>query len=99
MIAVEANLRAESSGLRLNVTGNGSLITCRLDGRPVNVLKALRRAPGLLPALRTALPHLGRAGLRLEVIVGNIRVARAGFGVEQNVPARLLKLPGLHLGF
>lgn len=98
MIAVEAHLRAESGGIRLRVDGRGRVLTCRLDGNPANVVAAARRWRQLLPAVRALIPLLVRTGLRLDVVVGSLRVARAGSGVRQNRLARLLALPSARVG-
>jgi hypothetical protein len=98
VIAVEANLRAENNGLRMRIDGRGRVLTCRLDGNPGNVAAALRQVRHLLPAFRAAIPLLVRTGLRLDIVVGPLRVASAGSGVRQNRLARLLELPSAQVG-
>lgn len=98
MIGVEANLRAEFDGIRVRVDSRADVITCRIDGGPVDLLAGLRRSRRLLPVLRAVIPLLVRTNIRLDIAVGKVRVGRAGRGVRQNGPARLLRLPATHIG-
>ena len=98
MIAVEADMRAELSGVALRIVGCGNVLTCRLDADPRELFTALRRSRRLLGALRALVPLLVRSRLRLDVFVANVRIAHAGSGVDENGPARLLRLPYVHLG-
>ncbi len=98
MIAVEAALVAEASGIRMRIDGKDQRVICRLNGNPLSMIAALGRSPGILRALRALLPVLTASGLRLDVIAGRVLVARAGFGVRQNALGRLLQLPGTSIG-
>ncbi len=98
MIAVETDLRAESNGLRVRIEGSGRVLPLRLDGEPRRLLALARRGRRVLPSLRAVIPVLTRCGLRIDLVVGSTRIARAGSGVQQNALARLLRLPGAHLG-
>jgi hypothetical protein len=98
VIAVEASLRAEARGIRIRVDGRASVLTCRIDGDRAKLVGALRRSQQFLSLVRAITPLLLRAGLRLEVVVGTWTIARAGTGVRQNTPARLLGLPSVRIG-
>ncbi len=98
MFAVEAALQAESQGMRVRLDGRASVLTCRIDGGAAQLVRALSKARRLLPLVRALTPLLVRAGIRLEVNVGGFVIGRAGSGVAQNAPARLLRLPSVHVG-
>lgn len=98
MIGVEADMCAELSGIPVRIDGRGRVLTCRLDANPRELWRALRRSRPLLATLRALVPLLVRSQLRLDVVVGNVRVAHAGNGVNANAPARLLRLPFVRLG-
>jgi hypothetical protein len=98
VIALDADLIADSAGLRMRIDGRGNVLTCRLDGDAGNLFATLRRSRQFLAALRMAIPILVRIGIRLDVVIGTVRVGQAGSGVAQNAPARLLGLPAAHIG-
>jgi hypothetical protein len=98
MIALEADLLAETRGLTLRITGHANVLTCSLAGEPIRVLQTMRNSGQLLAACRRVIPFLVRSGTRVDVVVGTRRMARIGSGVRQNALARLLRLPDAHLG-
>jgi hypothetical protein len=98
MIGLEADLVAESAGLRLVFGGSGSVLTCRIEGDAAGLFTTLRQSAKMLSLARALAPILQRAGIRFEVSVGERRIAQAGSGVRQNALARLLRLPAVHIG-
>jgi len=98
MIAVDADVHAESAGIRMHVTGNGQVLTCLLDGDPAGIFTTLRHSGEMLSAMRFMAPILQRAGLRFDIVIGARRVGQIGRGVKQNALARMLRLPAAHIG-
>ncbi len=98
MLAVEAAMRMESSGLRMRIDGSGSRIILRLDAGAASLFQALRRSGSLLAGARASIPYVVRCGLRVDVFFGSILVGSAGPGVAQNAPARFLRLPFTRIG-
>ncbi len=97
MLAVDAQLVAESSGLRIRIDGAGRIMTARIDGG-AGALSVLRWIRNVRPSARRIVPLLVRCGLTLEIVIGGVRIARAGAGVEANRLARALDLANVHLG-
>ncbi len=97
MLAIDAHVTAESPALRVRVDGTGRTLTARIDGG-AGALRVLRWIREVRPLARRVVPVLVRTGLTLELIVGGVRIARAGAGVEANRLARLLDLANVHLG-
>jgi hypothetical protein len=98
VLAVDADLHAESAGVRMHLGGSGGVLTCRIEGDAARVIPALRQSARMLALVRVSAPLLERAGIRLDVMVGERRVAQAGNGVRQNAVARLLRLPAVRIG-
>jgi hypothetical protein len=97
VLGVDAQVIAESSGLRVRIDGAGRTLTARIDGG-VGALSVLRWIRSVRPSARRMVPLLVRCGLTLEFVIGGVRVARAGAGVEANRLARVLDLANVHLG-
>jgi hypothetical protein len=98
MLGLEADLRAETAGLTLQIDGHSNVLTCRIDGAGNSVLETLRRVRPVLGLLRTIVPMLNRTGIRLDIVLGAVRLAQAGSGVQQNAAAWFLRLPSVRIG-
>jgi hypothetical protein len=97
MIAVQGGATAESGNLRVRVAASGATLTATIDGAS-SVVEALRNLRSIAPIARSIVPMLVRAGLTLEVVVGGVRVARAGADVDSNPVARLLRVGNIKIG-
>ena len=97
MIDVESDVTAESGSARIRFAGSGSTLTAYLDG-PFDAIRLLRQARSAVPAARAVVPLLVRVGVTIDVVVGKLRVARAGAGVEANLLARVLQVAYVHIG-
>ncbi len=97
MVAVAGGVTAESADLRIHFEASSANLTATIHGIS-GVAEALRRVRSLAPLARSIVPVLVRLGLTLDVVVGGVRVARAGAGIEADHFARLLKVSNLKIG-
>jgi hypothetical protein len=97
VIAVEGDATAESGNIRIRVAAAGATLTATIDGAS-SVVEALRNVRSIAPIARTMVPVLVRAGLTLDVVVGGVRVARAGAEVSSNPVARRLHVGNIKIG-
>ena len=95
MLDVETDVIIESPAMRIRIEDNGSTIVARFNG-PFDPIGAIRQGSGFLALVRQVVPWLTRAGLTFELVVGGLRVARAG--AEADGVARLLNVANVHLG-
>ncbi len=96
MLHVEGGVVVESPGIRLRLEGSGSALTLYVEGPPS--LAVLRRVREAAPFARTWVPLLIRLGITVDVVVGKLRVARAGAAVESNALGRALGLDHVWIG-
>ena len=96
MLAVEGNVVLESAGVRLRLEGSGATLIARFDG--MRSLAMLRRTGDAASLARGLVPLLVRFGVTVDVLVGSLRIARAGAGVESNGLGRALGLDHVRIG-
>ncbi len=98
MLAVEAAMQLRTPGFALDISGEGSLVTCRVRRGFFNLFEVVRAVRPLLDFVRMLAPLLVRTGLRVEFHLGSTCLGRTGAGVAPNGPARLLRLPSTRIG-